>query len=78
MHSCLCGIFDNTQAGMLCYRSNDAPGGPECSVVDDDRSLRESVAGNIKSWGFNVEQASDGPGCAPKTETFAPNLVVTT
>ena len=46
-------------------------------VVDDDPRLRESVAGNIKSWGFSVEQASDGQDALQKLETFAPHLVVT-
>jgi DNA-binding NtrC family response regulator len=51
--------------------------GARVLVVDDDRSLRESVASNIKSWGFNVEQASDGQEALQKLETFAPHLVVT-
>jgi DNA-binding NtrC family response regulator len=46
-------------------------------VVDDDRRIRESVARNIKSWGFNVEQASDGQEALQKLETFEPHLLVT-
>jgi DNA-binding NtrC family response regulator len=46
-------------------------------VVDDDRSLRESVANHIKSWGFNVEQACDGQEALQKLETYEPHLLVT-
>jgi len=45
--------------------------------VDDDRALRESVASNIKSWGFNVEQACDGQEALQKLESFEPHLLVT-
>jgi DNA-binding NtrC family response regulator len=46
-------------------------------VVDDDRSSREWVASHVKSWGFNVEQASDGEDALQKLETFDPHLVLT-
>ena len=51
--------------------------GAKVLVVDDDRNVRESVAGNIKSWGFNVEQASDGQDALQKLDTFEPHLVLT-
>jgi DNA-binding NtrC family response regulator len=51
--------------------------GARVLVVDDDRSLRESVASNVKSWGFNVEQACDGQEALQKLETFEPHLLVT-
>jgi DNA-binding NtrC family response regulator len=51
--------------------------GARVLVVDDDRTLRESVASNIKSWGFNVEQACDGHEALQKLEAFEPHLLVT-
>src|SRR5215471_4109274 len=46
-------------------------------VVDDDRNLRQSLASNIKSWGFKVEEACDGQEALEKMETFGPHLLVT-
>jgi Response regulator containing CheY-like receiver, AAA-type ATPase, and DNA-binding domains len=45
--------------------------------VDDERYARESLAGEIKSWGFNVEQACDGQEALEKLPTFEPHLLVT-
>jgi DNA-binding NtrC family response regulator len=46
-------------------------------VVDDDHSVRESVASKIKSWGFKVEQACDGQEALEKIPAFEPHLLVT-
>jgi DNA-binding NtrC family response regulator len=51
--------------------------GARVLVVDDDRGLRESIASNIKSWGFSVEEAGDGQEALEKLETFEPHLLVT-
>jgi DNA-binding NtrC family response regulator len=51
--------------------------GARVLVVDDDRSLRESLASNIQSWGFRVEEACDGQEALEKLETFEPHLLVT-
>ncbi len=51
--------------------------GTRVLVVDDDPRLRESVTANIKSWGFIVEEASDGQEALQKVETFEPHLLVT-
>ena len=51
--------------------------GARVLVVDDDSSLRESMASNIKSWGFSVEQACDGQDALQKMAAFDPHLLVT-
>jgi CheY-like chemotaxis protein len=43
-------------------------------VVDDDQTLRRSVAGGVTSWGFRAEEACDGHEALAKIKTFAPHV----
>src|SRR5579872_6699945 len=46
-------------------------------LVDDDEALRESVARDIASLGFKVDQAFDGQDALEKLGALLPHVVVT-
>jgi CheY-like chemotaxis protein len=46
-------------------------------LVDDDEPSRESVARDIVSLGFKVDQACDGQDALEKHEALLPHVVVT-
>ena len=45
-------------------------------VVDDEATLRETVAYNLKREGYAVEQAADGPSALAAARRHLPDLVV--
>src|SRR6266446_7742217 len=51
--------------------------GTRVLVVDDDQTLRRSVAGGVASWGFSAEEACDGHEALAKVKTFSPHVLVT-
>jgi DNA-binding response OmpR family regulator len=45
-------------------------------VVEDERTIAESVAARLRSEGFTVELAHDGPAAVAAARRFRPDLVV--
>ncbi|MGL4307194.1 MAG: response regulator [Mycobacteriaceae bacterium] len=45
-------------------------------VVDDERAISESIAMRLRSEGFDVYVAADGPGAVATAERVTPDLVV--
>ncbi|GII24934.1 response regulator transcription factor [Planosporangium mesophilum] len=45
-------------------------------VVDDERTIAESVAARLRAEGFSVEVAHDGPTAVAKAQATPPDLVV--
>jgi DNA-binding response OmpR family regulator len=45
-------------------------------VVDDERTIAESIAARLRAEGFDVDLAHDGPGAVTRTGTYQPDLVV--
>jgi DNA-binding response OmpR family regulator len=45
-------------------------------VVEDERTIAESVAARLRAEGFSVELAYDGPSAVAKTTALRPDLVV--
>lgn len=45
-------------------------------VVDDDATIADSVTARLRTEGFEVEQAADGPGAIEAIRVFDPELVV--
>lgn len=45
-------------------------------VVDDERTLAESIAARLRAEGYEVRTASDGPSAVAACEDYDPDLVV--
>ncbi|WP_320068975.1 response regulator transcription factor [Micromonospora sp. RTGN7] len=45
-------------------------------VVEDERTIAESVAARLRAEGFTVEIAGDGPGAVTRFRAWQPDLVV--
>jgi DNA-binding response OmpR family regulator len=45
-------------------------------VVEDEQTIAESVAARLRSEGFQVELAADGPGAVAAVRRFRPDLVI--
>jgi DNA-binding response OmpR family regulator len=45
-------------------------------VVEDERTIAESVAARLRAEGFAVDLAYDGPGAVARAQAFKPDLVV--
>jgi DNA-binding response OmpR family regulator len=45
-------------------------------VVEDDRTIAESVAARLRAEGFEVEVAGDGPAAVAAARTWRPDLLV--
>ncbi|MDH6282029.1 DNA-binding response OmpR family regulator [Prescottella agglutinans] len=45
-------------------------------VVDDERTISDSIAARLRGEGYDVRIASDGPAAVAECEAFGPDLVV--
>ncbi|TJZ81404.1 response regulator transcription factor [Rhodococcus oryzae] len=45
-------------------------------VVDDERTISESIAARLRAEGYEVETAADGPGAVSACASFDPDAVV--
>jgi DNA-binding response OmpR family regulator len=45
-------------------------------VVDDERTIAESIAARLRAEGFTVDLAHDGPSAVAKAQAIQPDLVV--
>ncbi|MGW6377094.1 response regulator [Rhodococcus sp. NPDC055112] len=45
-------------------------------VVDDERTISESIAARLRAEGYEVETAADGPGAVTACASFVPDAVV--
>lgn len=49
---------------------------PRVLIVDDEKKIRELVAAYLRSDGFEVSEATDGPGALAKLRNAEPDLVI--
>ncbi|MDB5073524.1 MAG: two component transcriptional regulator, winged helix family, partial [Candidatus Eremiobacteraeota bacterium] len=60
---------------MVSHR-NEVGHAPRLLVVDDERPIREMLELGLKSRGFDVRSAADGPAAIPLIQEWKPDLIV--
>jgi two-component system response regulator MprA len=61
---------------MISQRDEAGAPPPRLLVVDDERPIREMLELGLKSRGFDVRSAADGPAAIPLIQEWKPDLIV--